>query len=344
MSYTKKISELSNVSVATVSRVLHKSDKVKPETRQRVEEAIQTLKLDPQKLIRGSRTSTNVVGVVVPDLMNNFFTEIISGIQDEARKSNISLFVCNTQEDDQSEIHYLHLLSNAHVKGIIITPVSDNWDSVNNEYLQLLYNSHVPIVLVDRDVKYSNYDSVFIDNMRGAFDATRLLINNGHTKIAVIAGPQSTLPGRERLNGYREAYAASHIQVDEKLIFYGDFSLKSGEILTRKILDSHSDVTAIFSQNNLMTLGCVEVLLKAGLKIPDDISLIGFDEMSTLEEVGIDLTVVGRPSYEMGRHAMTLMSKAISNKSPRVPKRTILMPSLKICGSEKMLKTNHVEE
>lgn len=338
MSSVKKIAEMAQVSVATVSRVMHQSDKVRPEKRRRVEEVMQALGITANDLVRSAKTDAQVVGVVVPDLTNIFFSEVIAGIQDVAKSLDISVFVCNTQEDDQTEIHYLRLLKEAHVRGIIITPASDDDDSVNNEYLHLLNSMKIPIVLLDRDVKYAHYDAVFIDNVRGAYEATHLLLKNGHDRIALIAGPLNTKPGRDRLQGYREAFLAQGKTADETLIFYGDFSIASGRACTSKILEKHPDVTAIFSTNNLMTLGCLDTLTKAHKKIPQNISVIGFDEMVTLEMLGIYLTVVDRPTGEMGRQAMKLLAKAIGRKGSGVPRRVTLMPELKLRGSEKLCR------
>jgi LacI family transcriptional regulator len=338
MSSVKKIAEIAGLSVATVSRVMHQSDSVKPETRRRVEEAMKLLDVTSNDLVRNTKTNSNLIGVVVPDLANSFFTEVISGIHEVASKLNFDYFVCNTKENSQTELRYLRLLKEAHVKGIIIAPVSDDHESESNKYLQLLSSMNISIVLVDRDIKYSNYDGVFINNVRGAFDVTSNLLENGHRRIAIIAGPQNTLPGRERLQGYKEAFAVAGMKVDENLIFYGDFSIESGAKFTREIINKHSDVTAVFPVNNLMTLGCIDTLMRAGLKIPNDISVVGFDRIMAFEIIGINLTFVARPTYEMGAQTMKLLAKAIQRKSTGVPTRIILMPELNIRGSEKKLR------
>lgn len=331
----RKIAKRAQVSTATVSRVIHQSDKVKPSTRERVEAAMQEMGLNPEELIRSAKTDTRIIGVLVPDLTNMFFVEMIQGIEDVAKDCGISLFICHTKESDQNEIHYLRLLKEARVCGIIITPTSDDDDSVNNEYLNLLSSMNIPIVLVDRDVKYSRYDGVFIDNERGAFEATNLLLENGHTRIALISGPLNTTPGRDRMQGYRSAFARMQRPVDEELIFYGDFSIASGETLTREILQRHPDVTAIFPVNNMMTLGCLAALRKAGYSVPEDMAVVGFDRVDTLDMLGIPLSVVGRPTREMGQQAMKLLSKQLAGRRSTVARRITLMPELCVNGSEK---------
>lgn len=143
------IARKAGVSAATVSRVIYKSDSVRPETRKRVEEAISDLGLDPGDLVRGAKSRGKVIGVIIPDLSNTFFPQVIGGIEPVARELGYNLFICNSDGSDQEEIHFLRLLQKAQVSGIIITPNSDDDDSINNEYLNLLSNMRIPIVLVD---------------------------------------------------------------------------------------------------------------------------------------------------------------------------------------------------
>lgn len=339
------IARRAGVSTATVSRVIHKSDSVRPETRRRVEEAMAGLGLDPADLVRGAKSGNKIIGVIIPDLSNIFFAKVIDGIEPAAQDLGYSLFICNSRNSDQQEIHFLRLLQKAQVSGIIITPNSDDDDSINNEYLNLLSNMRIPIVLVDRDVKYSNLDGVFIDNRRGAFEATRLLIENGHRRIATICGPMDTVPGRDRLGGYRDAFAAAGLRVDESLIFSGNFSVESGQEGTRSILRHHPDVTAIFPANNLMTLGCLSVLNQTGRRIPEDMAVVGFDNMESLEMLGVSLTVVDRSTQEMGRQAMKLLARLMEHRQKeRSPaRRIILTPKLIIRGSERRCRRGEEE-
>lgn len=346
-SNVRLIAKKAGVSTATVSRVIHRSDKVRPETCMRVENVIKELGIDSDKLIRSKKNKSCVIGVVVPDLTNAFFSQIIAGIEEIAAENGISLFICNTKESDRREIHYLRLLNDAQAAGVIITPASDDDDSVNNEYLNLLDNMKIPVVLVDRDVKYSHYDGVFIDNEKGAFDAVRLLLQNGHRKIAIISGPENTMPGRDRLKGYRMALEMMNVPAQEDLIFEGSFSIESGRIFTEKILKEKPEVTAIFCSNNLMTLGCLAALAEAGIHPPEGMALVGFDEITALAMLGTKLTVVNRPTVEMGRQAMLLMQKALdASKAPQKRKavqRIVLPTELIIRGSEKQTKNTENE-
>lgn len=332
----REIAAKANVSIATVSRVLHQAENVKAETREKVEEAMKEMGLIPEDLIRSAKRDGRTVGVLIPDLTNSFFVDVIQGIEERAEQMGMKVVICHTKDSDRTEIQYLRLMKELQVAGIIITPVSDDDDNVNNEYLNLLSNMKIPVVLVDRDVKYTGHAGVFIDNEYGAFEATKLLLENGHSNIALIAGPINTVPGRGRRKGYQDAFKLMNIPVREELIFNGDFSITSGKLITRHILADYPDVTAIFSSNNHMTLGCISELVGSGVKIPDDMALVGFDDLPLVNMFHYQLTVVDRPSREMGYQAMKLMSKMLKGGKSGVEQRIILTPKLIVRGSERL--------
>lgn len=335
----REIAARADVSIATVSRVLHQSENVSPETRRRVEGVMEKLGLTAENLVRSAKTDTCIVGVLVPDLSNEFFVEIVQGIEEIAEKAKIDVVICHTHECDRDEIHYLRLLKEIHVCGIIITPVSDDDDNVNNEYLNLLSGMKIPVILIDRDVKHMRYGGVFIDNEEGAFEATKLLLENGHRKIAFIGGPLNTIPGRGRRKGYMDAFAKMKVPLLEDLIFEGDFTRQSGETITEQILENYPEATAVFSANNLMTLGCISALYKANLKIPEDMAVVGFDDIPLLEMLGIRITVVSRPSRRMGQQAMKMMAKMVAGRKQPTPKQIIMMPKLVVRGSERLCQS-----
>lgn len=331
----REIAARANVSVATVSRVLHQSENVKPETRRRVEAAMEELGITAGELVRGTKRDSRTVGILVPDLSNPFFVELIQGIEERAAQSGIQTVICHTRDSDKTEIQYLRLLKELHISGIIITPVSDDDDNLNNEYLNLLSNMKIPVVLMDRDVKYTKHAGVFIDNAYGAFEATKLLLENGHREIAFISGPLNTVPGRGRKKGYCSAFEYMNLPVREELIFDGDFTIESGIRLTKQILREHPEVTAIFPGNNHMTVGCLSELNRRGCRIPEDMAVVGFDELPLMQMFGRELTVVDRPTKEMGYQAMKMMAKSLQGEKNYIEKRVILTPRLIVRGSEK---------
>lgn len=337
----REIAKRAKVSAATVSRVMHQAENVKPETKERVEAAMRELGLSADKLVRSAKKENHVIGVLVPDLTNSFFIELIQGIEEIAEEIGIRIIICHTKESDKLETQYLRLLKDIHVGGIIITPTSDDDDSINNEYLNLLSNMKIPVVLLDRDVKYLKYSGIFIDNERGAFEATHLLLSNGHRKIALIGGPLNTVPGRGRRDGYINAFKLMDVPVCEDIMFEGDFSINSGMRITEQIIREHPDVSAIFSSNNHMTIGCLKKLQEMGLSVPKDISVVGFDDIKRMNfnNLADNITVVDRPTNEMGVQAIKIMNKILNGKT-EMERRIILMPKMAVRGSEKLLETN----
>ena len=337
----KDIAKLSGVSQATVSRVINNSAPVKEETKKRIEQIIKENNFFPNAVARGlSKSETNAIGVIIPDISNPFFCEVIKGITSVTDENGLNIILCDTNENQQKEVGFLNSLKQEKLKGIIITPISDT-NEFDSDYSNLLEGMNVPITLIDRDVKYSNFDGVFIDNIKGAFDATSTLIHEGHEKIAIIAGPVTSKPGRDRLRGYKKAHLMNDVLMNEELVYYGDFSLESGYQSAKKILNNKIKPTAIFSCNNLMTLGVLKAIIELNLKIPDDISLIGFDEIEILETLGFKISSISRPTFDMGKIAMEILLKQFNNEKKvkdNTVNRVTLIPQLILRGSEKLVK------
>ncbi len=333
----REIAQRAGVSIATVSRVIHGSESVRVDTYNRVLQVMEEMDVKPSDLVRNVKKREGIIGVLVPDLSNSFFAELIAGIEAVAQQEGYGLFICHTKEDENVELRHLQLLRKVGISGILITAVSDNYDNFNNEYLNLLRSMKVPVVLLDRDVKYSNFDGVFVDNERGAFDITRVLLDSGHQNIALIGGPLNTKPGREREEGFRNAFRYRKLPVAEDLICRGDFSLEYGKTTARRLLESSNRPTAIFCANNMMTIGCVSAIQELGLRIPEDIAVVAFDDVSVLNDLGFPLTAVSRPSSQMGSKAMKMLCKALDSHQAEVVQRIIMPPRVILRGSEKRL-------
>jgi LacI family transcriptional regulator len=327
------------VSLATVSRVLNSSGYVKEETKEIVMQAMKELNYTPSAIARSlSKNEPNVIGIVVPDINNPFFGQVIKGISALADKNNLNIIFCDADENMNKEIRALHMLKQQRIRGLIITPTSDQ-NEFNGEYLALLESLNVPVVLIDRDVKYSDFDGVFLDSIKGAYEAVECFIQRGHRKIAIIAGPTTSKPGRDRLRGYKKALTMNRIPIDENYIFYGDFKLQSGYDITKKILALKDRPTAIFVSNNMMNLGCIKALKEEGINIPKDMALIGFDEIELLDILGMNISIVSRPMAKMGESAMEILLERLNEKQKKQQqcKRIILSPELVLKGSEKKI-------
>ncbi|MCT4543412.1 MAG: LacI family transcriptional regulator [Vallitalea sp.] len=334
----RDIAMRANVSSTTVSRVLNNSGYVKDTTKKKILNAIKELNYVPNAVARSlSINKTNIIGVMVPDLNNPFFTEVVQGISNVADENDLNIILCDSNENFlEKEIKYLKMLKEQRIRGLIITPTSEE-NKYNSMYLSLLEDLGIPIVLVDRDVKHSSFDGVFIDNVKGAHEGTEALIKSGHKYIAIIAGPNTSKPGRDRLVGYKKALNSYDIPIKDKYIMHGNFKLQSGYELTMKLMEMEVPPTAIFSSNNLMTLGCVKALRRLNLKIPEDIALIGFDEIEIFNILDLNISVISRPTHEMGKLAMKILLEKINKESSddSPTKRLILSPKLLLKGSEK---------
>lgn len=340
MPLLKEVAREAGVSLATASRVFNKSGYVAEEKRAAVLCAAKKLGYKPSQHSKKTyeKMTNDIIGIVVADINNPFFSEVTKGIMKVLKAQNINALICDTDESPEQEIQSLQTLRREKVGGIIITPASEAVE-YNAEYINELKSLGISIVLLDRDIQLSGFDGVFLDSYKGAFEAVNLLIDNGHKDIAIIAGLITSKPGIDRLNGYIEALRLNNIPIKEEYIMYGDFKTEMAYELTKKLLNKKNRVTAIFSSNNLMSVGCLEAISELGLKIPDDISFISFDDFYFFDTYGFNISVVERPTMQMGIEAANIliekMKKGRRNKDAHISKRIILSPHLVTRGSEK---------
>ncbi len=323
MATIREVAESAGVSYATVSHVINNTRLVSPETRERVVAAMDALHYRPNALARSLRQGkTNTIGLVLPDSANPFFAEISRSIEDAAFKKGYSVFLCNTELDTQRELFYVDVLSKKQVDGIIFVAAGDQADSVD-----FLLRRSMPLVMVDRNVPTVEADAVLTDNQLGGFLATQHLLELGHTRIACIAGPSSITPSAERIIGYRQALEQAGISYDENLIVRGDYHAQSGMDITHSLLTMTPRPTAIFALNDLMAIGALRAATEAGYLIPDDIAIVGYDDLEIARFTNPPLTTIAQPKKEIGRQAVHLLVDRMSEKS-RPPSRLVLPPEL----------------
>ncbi|WP_029452672.1 LacI family DNA-binding transcriptional regulator [Clostridium algidicarnis] len=329
------IAEKAGVSLATVSRVLNDSGYVKEETRIRVQKVIKDLNYTPSAIARSlSKNKTNTIGVIVPDIVNPFFGEVIKGITEVAEKSGLNIILCNTDESKEKELRALKVLTEQRIQGIIIAPTSAE-DEFNSEYLKTLENMGIPIVLVDGNVKYTTFNGVFVDNIKGAYEATEALIKEGHRKIGVITGRMNSKPAKDRYLGYQKALLMNNISLEEKYTFYGDYKEETAYKITKDIIKMKDRPTALFVCSNMTTLGSLKAIYEEKINIPEDISLVAFDKVEILNILGFNISYVNGPSVEMGKLGMQMLVDILNNKNKNEIRRITLLPNLVLKGSEK---------
>lgn len=332
------IAERAGVSLATVSRVMNNSGYVKEETRKKVMDIIEELNYVPNAIARSLSTSkTNTIGVIVPDINNPFFGEVIKGIIDVADQNDLNIILFDADESIKKEIKSLKVLKEQRIQGVLIAPTSFE-DDLNSEYIKAIESLNVPIVWIDGNVKYTNFGGVFVDNLKGTYDGIEAFIKEGHRDIAIITGRMNSWPAQERLLGYKKALAMNNIPLNENYILYGDYKQESGYRLTKEVLKMEKRPTAIFVCSNLMTLGCIKALKEENVKIPDEMAIIGFDNIDILNVVGMDISFVVGPSIELGRASMKVLIDILNQKDNKEIKKITLMADLQLNGSEKYLR------
>lgn len=331
------IAKKSGVSLATVSRVLNNSGYVKEETRIKVLETIKEMNYTPSAIARSlSKNETNTIGVIVPDITNSYFGELIKGISEVAEAFDLNIVLFNTDDNLEKELKALTVIKEHRLKGVIMSPMFGE-NEFNSNYVNTLENLNIPIIFVVADVKYTSFNGVFVDNIKGGFDATNLLIKEGHKKVGIITGLLSSEPAMDRLMGYKKALAMNNIPIKEDYIFKGDFKLSTGYDITKNVLNMEDGPTALVVCSNMMTMGAVKATFDENKKIPNDLAIVGFDKLEFLDMVGINITYMEDCPEELGKSAMYMLKEVIDNKEVSEKKRLTISPTIIIKGSEKKI-------
>ncbi len=329
MATIQDVAQHAGVSIATVSRVLNGTTYVNEEVAARVRAAIKELRYQPSRAAQAMRANrSKIIGLLISDIQNPFFTVLIRGVEDVANKNGYSLILCNSDENSRKEQQYVEVLCAERVAGAIVVPTSENAPK-----LRLFREHEIPFISIDRRVKDSTTDAVLVDNMRGAYEAVTHLITNGYRRIGVITGPMSTTTGRERLEGYRQALHDAGIANDPALEMIDDFKFGGGRRGAQALLDLVPPVDALFTTNNLMTMGALETIHERHLRIPEDIAIVGFDEMPWAALASISLTTVTQPVYELGSTAALRLFQRLQNLTALTKQEIILTPTLQVRDS-----------
>lgn len=307
----KIIAEKAGVSTATVSRVLSGYPGVREKTKKKVTKITSELNYEVDGIARSLRQKkTYKIGVIVGNVLSQFYSTLAKSIEDVANKYGYSVILCNGDDNPEKELKYLKVLRSSRVDGIIIAPTGKNSDYVNN-----LMQSNIKVVLVDRLIDGVDCDAVVVDNEKGAYTAVKYLTDNGYKKIAIIDGFIDRTTGKERLNGYLRALSDNNIARNDDFIKIRDFKKRSGIVLAKELLENKNKPQAIFVANLDLTLGVLLTIKNLGLKIPDDIAVIGFDDSDWAQIVEPPLTTISQPVYDLGSTAAEMLIKNIENNN-----------------------------
>ena len=298
------------VSIATVSRVVNKSDhKVNPATRERVQEAIRELDYRPNALAKGLlMKKTMTIGIIIPDISNPYYAEIVRGIQDTADQAGYAVLIHNTDGKQERIIRHIYILREKSVDGVIFCGGIIN----GYETLSILKELKERVVVVGRHEV--DFPAVMVDNMGGATQAVEHLIDLGHRLIGCIGGPDGSPTAVDRLTGYRNALAQNGIALDERLVKRGTWSPESGYLLARELLAGPERPTAVFSANDQMAFGVIKAAREMGLNVPQDLAVVGFDNVPPGSYFDPPLTTVEIPMYDIGVATMRMLIDLLSGE------------------------------
>lgn len=283
--------------------------------RETIAQAISDLGFHVNEIARGLKTSrTMTVGVLIPDLENVFCTSIVAHIENTLQRAGYSSLICDYREDVALEREKLEFLAKKSVDGFIYMPLGNQEDIV----ARLLARS-LPVILIDRPLPGLACDTVLVDNLNAAYGAIEHLINHGHRRIGIIAGPPGIYTAQERLKGYRRVHEDFDLPIADDLILEGDYSLESGYRLMRQLLQRADPPTAVFVTNYEMTLGAIMALNESPIRVPDELSIIGFDNQQLARIVKPALTIVVQPIQAIGETAATLLMKRLRDDRTGFP-------------------------
>lgn len=321
------IAREAGVSKATVSRVLNNPEKVAEDTRRRVLAIIQRKNYRPNPLARGLNTRrTGVIGVLVSDITNPFYAVMVRSIEEVCRAHQYHIFLCNTGGRVEEEELYLRSLLEKRVDGIILGATQ-----VDSPIVDILKDVDIPIIFVSRLPKErERYDYVMVDNVLGGYMATKYLISLGHTKIAYFAGRWTTSSNLDRFEGYKKALEEAGIEVQEEYVYQGDFTMDGGYREGIRMLSTALNrPTAVFCANDAMAIGLLEACHEQGVRVPEELSIIGFDDIPLSSFRFIQLTTISQSIAEVGAlSGKILLDKILHPERRNIPQQIVFPPKL----------------
>jgi len=330
----KDVAKKAGVSPSTVSRALKGSGVVKESTRQKILEAVALLNYRPNVLAQGLKEGrTKTIGLIIPNIRNPIYPAVARGVEDAAKKFGYTVILCNTDENVKAEKDYINKLRKRWVDGIILSPASSA-----TEHIAELQKENFPLVIIVRNVDFLT-NAVIIDNFRAAYDAVSFLIKTGHRRIAIVKGNQQLALYRERFRGYQQALLDAGIPILEELITGDDsdsvqWSL-DGYNAINSLLVQKIKFDAVFATTDLRAIGAIRAIKDHGYEVPEDISVIGFDNLEFSSLIDPPLSTVSQPLYEIGVRAVNKLIPLIDNKTATEPTTEIMVSELIIRKSTK---------
>ncbi|MPQ44830.1 LacI family DNA-binding transcriptional regulator [Clostridium tarantellae] len=308
----KDVAKEAGVSIATVSRVLNDIDVVNEETKKKVLEAIKKLGYRPNIVARSLKTQrTRTVGILVPDISTQFYPEIVRGAEDVANIYNYNVMLCNSDFDLEKEKEYLRVLKEKMVDGVLYMS-----SSLNDNILELINELDLKTVLVETKDKNGELPSVTIDNISATYDSTNYLLDKELNKLAFIGVKKDgNTAWAQRFEGYKKALDERAIEVDEELMYFGNLKIRTGYEGIIEILERGQMPEGVICASDEIAIGVINALRDKGVKVPEEVSVVGFNDIYSAQVVYPRLTTVAQPMYDMGSIAMRMLIKLINQKT-----------------------------
>jgi len=331
------IAKEAGVSKATVSRVINNSNSVTEETRQKIQAIITKRKYSPSAVARGlSKRTSSTIGVIVPEVDNPFFGEILRGVTEVIDRNNMSLICCNSDDDPSKDYKALEMLKEHRVCGLLYTPATDYEEKNKKEKIKkLLSDIDMPVVLLDRKIDL-DLDGVYFDDASGTYEATREFIKAGHTRIGIINGTLDRGLARIRQEGYLKALAEEGIEPEEKYMFFGNFRMTSSYEMSKQLLAMEDRPTAVLTCNNRTSMGFLKAVYERGEALSKDIACIGLDRIEALDIVYPEFSYIKRDAMKMGLKGIDLLLKRMKN--PDKPLAEIILDAPVVLKDRDVLK------
>ena len=308
------IARLAGVSKGTVSRVINNSKEgVSEETRRRIQQIIKETGYIPNQ-VAGSLTysCTKTIGLIIPDIQNMFFPQLVRGIEDCANENGYNLFLCNSDSDIKKEERYLRAFIEKRVDGILLNTCGNIQDE---PLLKSIIRSNTPIVLLDRrSADFPANPGIYVNNMEAAYDGVSYLIYTGCRKILFLGGPRGVFTSTERYKGYIKALKDAKLDFNLDYVLFGPYSSAFGYSGAKQLLEKNPDVDGIFASSDAIAFGVIRALHEMEIKVPGQISVVGFDGISFSSDISPSLTTVAQPIYEIGYHAVKKLIACINHE------------------------------
>jgi len=324
-----------NISISTVSRALRNAPDVNPETKKAVLELAKSLNYEPNRVAQSLRIKkTNTLGVVVPEINLHFFSSTISGIQEYAAKHGYSIMICQSMESVKTEKSNIQMLVSNRVDGLLISLSSQ---TKTYDHLQNLIQKKIPIILFDRISDELDVSKVIVNDRDGAFKGVEYLLKTGCRRIAYIGGPENLYVSNQRMKGYLDALSSYNIQPDPELISHCHELHDEPVAVTQRLLDLPDRPDAIFCMNDPVAIITMQVLKSRGIRIPEEISLVGFTNEPVSQYIEPSLTTIAQPAYDMGQATAKLLLQQLDHNEAAKPVTKVLPTELVIRNSTRKL-------